>query len=86
MIPFHSQFFLFCLQITMIQLLLDKTEVALKEDRLGAMRGLLYIAQGCWLECQCDSECFKNSTANVELLYSQGVFATFVELLNLEME
>ncbi len=70
----------------MIQCMLDKTEVAIRDDRLASMRALLYICQGCWLECQSDSECFANCQQNVVLLYRQGVFSTFVELLNLEME
>ena len=73
-------------QGTAVQILLDQLEVASKDDRLTAARSLLYIAQGCWLECQSDSECLNNIRTNVVLLYKNGVFAAFVELLNLEIE
>ena len=42
--------------------------------------------QGCWLECQSDAECLSGARDNVVLLYANGVFGTFVELLSLEME
>ena len=73
-------------QDTAIQLMLDQLEVASRVDRLVAARSLLYIAQGCWLECQSDAECLHNIRRNVVLLYTNGVFAAFVELLNLEIE
>jgi len=41
---------------------------------------------GCWLECQSDAECVDRCRQNVTLLYKNGVFGAFVELLNLEME
>ncbi len=69
-----------------MQLLLDQTEVSSHESRLSACRAILYIAQGCWLENQNDTDCFKQCKDNVAILRRNGVFATFVELLNLEME
>jgi hypothetical protein len=71
---------------TAIQLFLDQTERSSKTERLQACRAILYVAQGCWLENQNDSDCLAASKANVLLLHSQGVFATFVEMLNLEIE
>ena len=47
---------------------------------------LLRVVAGCWLECQSDSECLENIKENVVLLYKEGVFTAFVELLNLEIE
>ena len=47
-------------KVRTIQLLLDQLEVAVRQDRLAAARALLYIGQGCWLECQSDSECLNN--------------------------
>ena len=44
-------------RVTAIHRLLDQTEVSDTSDRLSATRALLYIAQGCWLECQSDAEC-----------------------------
>lgn len=73
-------------QDTAIQLMLDQLEVASNTDRLTAARSLLYIGQGCWLECQSDAECLQNIQDNVILLYKNGVFIAFVELLNLEIE
>ena len=75
-----------CKQDTAIQLMLDQLEVASKVDRLAAARALLYIAQGCWLECQSDAECLHTIRLNVVLLYKNGVYGAFVELLNLEIE
>ena len=71
---------------TAIRRLLDQTEVTSRADRLSAIRATLYIAQGCWLENQSDSESFENCKKNVELLYRNGVYGSFAELLNLEME
>lgn len=71
---------------SMVQSLLDRTEVANRDDRLSALRGLLYICQGCWLECQSDAECLEQCKSNVALLYQEGVFSAAVELLGIEME
>jgi hypothetical protein len=65
---------------------LDQTEVSSRSERLMATRAILYIAQGCWLECQSDKECMEGTKENVLLLHKNGVYTTFVELLNLEME
>lgn len=62
---------------------LDVSDVAL---RMKAARTLLYLAQGCWVEVQSDQEQIHWSKYNVMLLYKLGVFAGFVELLNLEIE
>ncbi len=69
-----------------VQLMLDRTEVSSREQRLQAARAMLYVAQGCWLENQSDDECLRACKDNVMVLRANGVFATFVELLNLEME
>ena len=45
-----------------------------------------FLFSGCWLECQSDAECLDQCRDNVTLLYKNGVFGSFVELLNLEME
>ena len=66
-------------QNTIIQLMLDQLEVASKVDRLAAARSLLYISQGCWLECQSDAECLHNIRVNVGLLYKNGVFAAICD-------
>ena len=64
----------------------DRTEVASRDERLEALRGLLYISQGCWLESQSDRDCLNQCKANVVLLYQQGVFSSAVEILGIEME
>ncbi len=69
-----------------VQQLLDQTEVSSRPQRLSAARAILYVAQGCWLENQSDADCLRTCKENVMILRRNGVFGTFVELLNLEME
>ncbi len=71
---------------TAVQLLLDRTEVSSRASRLAASKAMLYVAQGCWLENQSDDECLRACRENVVVLRDNGVFTSFVELLNLEME
>ena len=84
----------------MIQHLLDQMEVASRSDRRAAAEAILYVAQGCWQQPENEEENDKQAPrvvisqgehtdrvkANVGLLYRNGVFATFVEHLNLEIE
>jgi len=69
-----------------VQIFLDQTELSSRTSRLDACRAVLYLAQGCWLENQNDADCLAAAKENVLLLHKHGVFATFVELLNLEVE
>ncbi|XP_059091844.1 striatin-interacting protein 1-like [Tigriopus californicus] len=73
-------------QVQLVQSILAQTELADPRERLEAMRAILYIAQGCWMECQSDSECLDAIRTNVVLLYRHGAWTTFIELLNLEIE
>lgn len=66
--------------------LLDQLDMSKKDLRMKAARCILYLAQGCWAEVQCDQEQQTLARNNVMLLYDAGVFGAFVELLNLEIE
>lgn len=66
--------------------LMDQLEVLDVVLRMKAARTLLYLAQGCWVEVQSDEEQQKLTRYNVMILYRLGVFQSFVELLNLEIE
>ncbi|KAL1383981.1 hypothetical protein pipiens_013078 [Culex pipiens pipiens] len=66
--------------------LLDQLDMSKKSLRMKAARCILYLAQGCWAEIQCDQEQQVIARRNVMLLYEAGVFGAFVELLNLEID
>lgn len=66
--------------------LADHLELSNKAARMKAARAILYIAQGCWSEVQSDSEQQHWMRSNVFLLYKCGIFHTFMELLNYEIE
>lgn len=66
--------------------LLDQLDMSKKSLRMKAARCILYLAQGCWAEVQCDQEQQVIARRNVMLLYDAGVFGAFVELLNLEID
>ncbi|XP_014254831.1 striatin-interacting protein 1 homolog [Cimex lectularius] len=71
---------------TIIAKLLDQLEVSDKNLRMQAARCFLYLVQGCWAEVQSDREQILNTRENVLLLYDEGVFHAFIELLNIEIE
>ncbi|KAF6204102.1 hypothetical protein GE061_002442 [Apolygus lucorum] len=71
---------------SIINKLLDQLEVSDRTLRMQAARCFLYIAQGCWAEVQSDKEQVQWTKDNVLLLYDQGVFHAFVELLNIEID
>uniref|UniRef100_A0A182IZI2 Far11/STRP C-terminal domain-containing protein n=1 Tax=Anopheles atroparvus TaxID=41427 RepID=A0A182IZI2_ANOAO len=66
--------------------LLDQLDMSKKTLRMKAARCILYLAQGCWAEVQSDQEQQMWAKKNVIMLYEAGVFAAFVELLNLEID
>lgn len=66
--------------------LLDQLDLSKKSLRMKAARTVLYLAQGCFAEVQSDHEQLQWTRINVKLLYEMGLFATFVELLNYEIE
>ncbi|XP_066598127.1 striatin-interacting protein 1 homolog [Prorops nasuta] len=71
---------------SVIEKLMDQLEVSDKQQRMKAARCILYLAQGCWAEVQSDKEQQEVTRMNVMLLYKAGVFAAFIELLNIEIE
>nr|CAG4643756.1 EOG090X01YQ [Lepidurus arcticus] len=66
--------------------LADHLELSNKTSRMKAARAVLYIVQGCWAEVQSDTEQQQWSMRNVMIVYQAGLFTSFVELLNMEIE
>nr|CAG4646070.1 EOG090X01YQ [Macrothrix elegans] len=66
--------------------LAEQLELSNKASRMKAARAILYIAQGCWGEVQSDAEQQSWTRKNILLLYKAGIFHTFLELLNFEIE
>uniref|UniRef100_U5EY75 Far11/STRP C-terminal domain-containing protein n=1 Tax=Corethrella appendiculata TaxID=1370023 RepID=U5EY75_9DIPT len=66
--------------------LTDQLDMSKKTLRMKAARCILYLVQGCWAEVQSDQEQQMWTKKNVMFLYKHGIFTTFVELLNLEIE
>lgn len=71
---------------SVITKLLDQLEVSDAKLRMQSARCFLYLAQGCWAEVQSDKEQIACTKENVLLLYNEGVFHSFVELLNIEID
>lgn len=71
---------------SVVMKLLNQLEVSSKSVRMRAARCILYIAQGCWDEVQCDAEQQLWTQTNVMLLYTMGAFTAFIDLLNIEIE
>ncbi|XP_055999344.1 striatin-interacting protein 1 homolog isoform X3 [Ostrea edulis] len=69
-----------------IVFLQNELEVADKERRINAMWSLLYLVQGVYGECIAEEEHRDWTHRNVHLLYEQGLFTSFVELLSMEIE
>ncbi|XP_065357206.1 striatin-interacting protein 1 homolog [Calliphora vicina] len=66
--------------------LMDQLEVSNRSFRMQAARCILYLAQGCWAEVQSDEEQHQNIRVNVIVLYELGIFSSFIDLLNMEIE
>lgn len=71
-------------QRNIILKLIDQLDHTSRDIRMRAARCVLYLAQGCWAEVQSDKEQYQVSRGNVMLLYEQGAYTAFVELLNYE--
>ncbi|XP_030746368.1 striatin-interacting protein 1 isoform X2 [Sitophilus oryzae] len=71
---------------SVIMKLLDQLESSKKPLRMRSARCILYIAQGCWAEMQSDTEQQHWSRINSMLLYQNGAFSAFTDLLNIEIE
>lgn len=66
--------------------LIDRFEVHSSQDRLLAVRQLLYLAHGNYRPDMAESELCRAARQNVFLLLQAGAFEATVELLSLEME
>ncbi|XP_035213294.1 striatin-interacting protein 1-like, partial [Stegodyphus dumicola] len=66
--------------------LLDSIEVSQRSTRMQAARAILYLVQGVFGECITLDQQSQLARVNVFLLYNFGVFYTFVQLLNMEIE
>ncbi|XP_068234534.1 striatin-interacting protein 1 homolog isoform X2 [Palaemon carinicauda] len=64
----------------------DHLELCQRTLRMRASRAILYIAQGCWGEVQSDREQGTWARQNVFLLVQCGIWNSFLQLLNLEIE
>ncbi|XP_017862728.1 PREDICTED: striatin-interacting protein 1 homolog [Drosophila arizonae] len=73
-------------QRSIVMKLMDQLEVSDRSFRMQAARCILYLAQGCWAEVQSDEEQHQNTRDNVIVLYQLGVFSSFIDLLNMEIE
>nr|CAG4635304.1 EOG090X01YQ [Artemia franciscana] len=71
---------------TILMKLSDRLELTSKLLRMKAARAVLYIALGCWGEVQSDAEQQEIARKNCILLYRNGIFHIFIELLNLEAD
>uniref|UniRef100_A0A8D8SPD5 Striatin-interacting protein 1 n=1 Tax=Cacopsylla melanoneura TaxID=428564 RepID=A0A8D8SPD5_9HEMI len=71
---------------SVIAKLLDQLEVSNRVIRMRSARCFLYLAQGCWGECQSDDEQYDSAVKNCIMLYKFGVFHAFIDLLNLEID
>jgi len=66
--------------------LAEQLELSNKVSRMRAARAVLYIAQGCWGEVQSDAEQQHWTRNNCTLLFKSGIFHSFLELLNYEID
>lgn len=66
--------------------LMDELDFSQRSLRMKAARCILYLAQGAFAEVLSDQEQQQWTRTNVMMLYEAGVFTTFVELLNFEIE
>lgn len=71
-------------QRNIIQKLIDQLDHTSRDVRMKAARCVLYLAQGCWAEVQSDKEQYQVSRGNVMLLFEEGAYSAFVDLLNYE--
>nr|CAG4640664.1 EOG090X01YQ [Eulimnadia texana] len=64
----------------------DQLELCNKAARMKAARAVLYIVQGCWVEVQSDTEQLQWAKINSLLVYETGLFNSFIDLLNFEID
>lgn len=66
--------------------LMDGVEVSPRTARMQAVRAVLYLVQGTFGECTTLEEQPHRARENVFLLYRNGFFHIFLQLLNMEIE
>ncbi|XP_050412455.1 striatin-interacting protein 1 homolog isoform X1 [Patella vulgata] len=64
----------------------NELEIIDRNRRTSAVQAFLYIVQGVFGECDNEESQSEWSRRNVFLLYDQGLFSSFVELLAMEIE
>ncbi|XP_045164509.1 striatin-interacting protein 1-like isoform X1 [Mercenaria mercenaria] len=64
----------------------NELEVADRVRRMKAIRSILYLVQGVFDECGSEAQQAELIKANVHILYEQGLFFSFIELLCMEVE
>lgn len=85
-LPSTWQDFSLAQKILLVSELQSQMKNGERDVRMVAALSILYLAQGCWKETKSEAEQQSNAIANVILLYEQGVFSTFVHLLDLEIQ
>lgn len=66
--------------------LLDALEASQRANRLRVARAVLYLAQGLFDECLSFDDQRKFARENIFLMYQEGIFHSFMQLLNMEIE
>jgi len=69
-----------------VEIFLDCIELSNREKRFKVIQAILYLVQGVFDECATCQEQEAWSSDNVFLLYENGLFQIFVQLLHMEME
>lgn len=69
-----------------IVFLQNELEMTDRKRRMDALSSFLYLVQGVFGECSTDEEQLDWSYTNVHMIYEQGLFPSFVELLAIEIE
>ena len=69
-----------------VMALLDRFEVVKPQDRISAVKSLLYLAHGNYVPGTEEGDLEQNARENIFLLLEIGVYSATVELLALEME
>ncbi|CAC5386384.1 Striatin-interacting protein 2,Striatin-interacting protein 1,Striatin-interacting protein 1 homolog,Striatin-interacting proteins 2 [Mytilus coruscus] len=64
----------------------NELEIASEERRTNAVHAVLYLVQGVFGECSTLEDQMEWEHRNVHMLYEQGIFTSFVELLSFQTE
>jgi len=66
--------------------LLDMMEVSSASTRTKAVRAVLYLCQGTFIDCDTEAQHARYVRENAFLLYECGAFTTLAQLLNIEVD